>query len=112
MFENLTHFNLHHRIAELNTPALVFFSSEGCGACRYLKASLSVVQEENPDWRIFEVDAQAEMGLTREFEVFHLPSLFLFLEGEYHSPLACEATPKAITVAVTDAFGKPAQEAP
>jgi thioredoxin-like negative regulator of GroEL len=112
MFENLTQFDLHHRIAEHDTPTLVFFSSVDCGSCRYLKASLGSVKARHPDWHIFEVDAQHEMGLTREFEVFHLPALFLFSDGEFHAQLHCEAAPGKIEHAVSEALAQPAQEAP
>jgi thioredoxin-like negative regulator of GroEL len=112
MFESLTQFDLHHRVAEQRTPTLVFFSSVGCGACRHLKTSLTSVKARRPDWQIFEVDAQHEMGLTREFEVFHLPSLFLFADGQYHAQLHCEAVPGKIEHAVEQALKQPAEDAP
>ena len=37
MFEKLSQFDLHHRIAEKQDPALVFFTSTECGACRHIK---------------------------------------------------------------------------
>ncbi len=112
MFENLSQFDFHHRLAELQSPALVFFTSKDCGACRHLKVILTSVQQLQADWHVFEVDAQIEMGLTREFEVFHLPALFLFADGEFHSELRCEATPETVERAVQEALRKPAQEAP
>lgn len=112
MFENLSQFDFHHRLAELQGPTLVFFTSQDCGSCRHLKSILTSVRQLNPDWHVFEVDAQIEMGLTREFEIFHLPALFLFANGEFHSELRCEATPGAIHRAVLDALREPAQEAP
>jgi thioredoxin-like negative regulator of GroEL len=112
MFEKLTQFDLHHRIAEQDTPTLVFFSSVSCGSCRHLKTTLASVKDRHPDWRFFEVDAQHEMGLAREFEVFHLPALFLFADGEYHAQLHCEAAPAKIEHAVSEALIQPAQEAP
>jgi len=112
MFEKLTQFDLHQRIAAQPASALVFFSGEGCSSCRHLKRVLTQVSARRPDWSIFEVDAQAEMGLTREFEVFHLPTLFLFQDGEFHCELHCEARAEAIEAAVSEALARPPQEAP
>ena len=112
MFENLNQSDFHHRLAELQNPSLVFFTSKDCGSCRHLKAILTSVQQLNPDWHIFEVDAQIEMGLTREFEIFHLPALFLFANGDFHAELRCESVPGAIQRAVRDALQQPPQEAP
>jgi len=58
------------------------------------------------------VDAQREMALTREFEVFHLPTLFLFTQGQFHAELRCDSTPSAIEGAIISALKQPAQEAP
>lgn len=112
MFEKLNQFNLHHQVAAEACPTLVFFTAEGCSACHYLKQILSQISKKNPPWRIFEVDAAQEMGLTREFEVFHLPALFLFHNGEFHAELQCEARIPAIESAVEAALQRPPQEAP
>lgn len=112
MFEKLNQFDLHHRIASENTPTLVFFTAEGCSSCQYLKQILSQISKKNPFWRLYEVDAAQEMGLTREFEVFHLPALFLFHNGEFHAELQCEARIPSIEAAVEAALQQPPQEAP
>jgi len=112
MFEKLTQFNLHHRVAEHPAPTLVFFSAPACASCRHLKAVLKRVAGRHPVWRIFEVDAQQESGLVSEFEVFHLPSMFLFSEGDYHAELNCAATPANIESAIEDALRQPRMEAP
>ena len=43
MFEKLSQFDLHHRIAEEQDPALVFFTSTECGACRHIRIILTLV---------------------------------------------------------------------
>lgn len=112
MLEQLTQFDLHHRIAELAQTTLVLFTSADCGSCRHLKAVLTRISQSHRDWRVYEVDAQAEMGLTREFEVFHLPALFLFSAGQFHAELQCPASVGAIENAVAAALLEPAGEAP
>ena len=112
MFARLTQFDLHHRIAEQTATTLVFFTSPACASCRHLKVVLGEISARHPEWRVFEVDAQQEAGLVNEFDVFHLPSLFLFARGDFHAALSCEASPGAIEAAVASALLQPAQEAP
>jgi len=112
MFQKLTQFDLHHRIAENNATTLVYFSALGCASCRHLKGILALLAQQQPSWRVFEVDAQEDMALTQEFEVFHLPSLFLFLNGEFHQEIKCEASASSIVQAVELASSQPAHEAP
>ena len=112
MFAQLSQFDLHQHIAENATPTLVFFSTDGCSSCRHLKQILLQLQNRHPEWMLYEVDAQKEMGLTSEFEVFHLPAIFLFDQGEYHSEISCAASVSAIEEAVSQALRAQPQEAP
>ena len=112
MFPKMSQFDLHHRIAEDPAPTLVFFTSPACAACRHLKLVLREVQARHPDWRIYEIDAEQEGDLVREFEVFHLPALFLFSDGNYHRALDCEARVEAIERAIEEALQLPPEEAP
>ena len=112
MFESLSQAELHHRIAEDPSPTLVFFTAEGCGACRHLKQVLLRLRQRRPEWLFYEINAQQEMGLTREFEVFHLPALFLFHNGDFHAGISAEARPEAIERAVIEALRQAPKEAP
>lgn len=112
MFAQLTQFDLHHRLGEADGISLVYFSAPHCGACRHLARALTEARLRHPEWGIYEVDAQAEMGLVREFEVFHLPSMFLFVNGHYHRALHSEARADAIEKAIDEALSQPAEEAP
>jgi thioredoxin-like negative regulator of GroEL len=108
----LSQFDFHTRIAETTGVALTVFTSVDCGACRHLRQVLPAVLRLRPEWQVFEIDAQREAGLTNEFEVFHLPSVFVFYDGQYHCPLGAESRPSAIIDAVHTALQRPAQEAP
>jgi thioredoxin-like negative regulator of GroEL len=112
MFPQLSQFDLHHRIAENPAPTIVFFSSEGCSSCRHLREILEQLRHLHPEWPVYQVDALAEMGLVREFEIFHLPAVFLFLQGIFHSEISCAASPSAIETAVGAAMLVPPREAP
>jgi len=108
----LTQFDFHHRIAEVAGIALVAFTSTHCGSCRHLRRVLRDLGPQRPGWQLFEVDAQHEAGLTREFEVFHLPTLFLFRDGVFHCELQAEARPSVIIAAAESALRQPPMEAP
>ncbi|MGM0594633.1 MAG: thioredoxin family protein [Pseudomonadota bacterium] len=112
MVERLTQFDFHHRLVETGGVSLVYFTAPGCGACRRLKQLLETHREAFARLHLFEVDAQQDMALTREFEVFHLPSLFLFRDGQFHAPLHAEPTPTALLSAIDAALAAEALEAP
>ena len=92
--------------------SLVFFTSAGCNSCRYWKVLLDQLIARRPALHVFEVDAQASMGLTQEYEVFHLPALFVFVNGEYHAPLQCEASLDIVEQTLDKLLAEPAQDAP
>ena len=108
----LTQFDFHARLADSAGVTLAAFVSPGCGACRHLRLVLQRLRQHEPRWRVFEIDAQAEQALVNELEVFHLPAIFLFLNGQYHCELQAEAKPLSIVSAVHAALQQPAEEAP
>ena len=108
----LEQFGFHQHLAATGGTALIMFSSPDCGSCRHLRRVLHEVQSRQPLWRLFEVDAQRDPGLANEFEVFHLPTIFVFQDGEFHCQLAAEARTEAIVSATLAALRQPATEAP
>jgi thioredoxin-like negative regulator of GroEL len=110
--QQLTQFDLHHRLAEVAGTAVVCFTAAGCGSCRQMKRALAELRRARSDLAMFEVDAQHEAGLTREFGVFHLPALFLFRDGEYHRPVEAQPLPGPLAAAIDAALDAPPLEAP
>jgi thioredoxin 1 len=111
-FPGLTQFDFHHTIEELRGTSLVIFTSEGCASCRHWRRLLGDYRARHPDVRIFEVDAQRDLALTREFEVFHLPALFVFRDGAFHGGVQSEARVDALAIALARALAAPPQESP
>lgn len=108
----LDQFNFHQCITDTPGLALVIFTAAGCSACRHWKQLLSQPVQGLCQVTLFEVDAGQDQALAREFEVFHLPALFLFQDGEYHCALYSEAHPLALRRALDRALSLPAEEAP
>jgi thioredoxin 1 len=108
----LDEFGFHHRLAATRGVALVMFTSTGCSSCRSWKRLLGAYHSQHPELALFEVDAGHAQALAREFNVFHLPALFLYRNGHFHGALHCEAQLDKLHAAIGDALVAPAQEAP
>lgn len=111
-FRPLDQFEFHHHLAETPGTALVIFTTPACGACRCLKQLFAEHRGEFSDLTLFEVDAERDLALTREFDVFHLPALFLYRDGRFHCELQAEAHPRRLREAIDAAVAAPAEEAP
>jgi thiol-disulfide isomerase/thioredoxin len=107
----LDQFRYHHALEETPGRSLVFFTGPHCGACKVLRRVLAGLAADM-DLSVFEVDAERDLALAREFAVFHLPSMFLYVDGEYHCELQAEARGPAIAAAIEAAMARPAEEAP
>lgn len=107
----LDQFTFHRTLSATRGVSLIFFSNRECATCRHWR-QLLLNYPHDPDIKLFEVDAQRDMALTREFEVFHLPALFLYRDGDFHCALQCEAHTGKLAQAIHTALALPAQELP
>jgi thioredoxin 1 len=108
----LDQFNFHHTLAETAGVSLVYFTAAACGACKQLKWVFDHHPQEFALLNLFEVDAEREMALTHEFGLFHLPALFLYNDGEFHSEIQAEPLPHTLLAAIESALAQPPCEAP
>jgi len=100
----------HRQLAQTRGLALVLFSSQACGTCRVVAQRLPASAPTGT--HLFKVDVQIASALARAFDVFHLPSLFLYRDGHYHARLDCEVTTRALQQAIELALQLPAEEEP
>ncbi len=110
-FESLNEGDYHARLGRTTGVAVVLFSHAPCGACRLWKqllprALLSIATH------FFEVDVALATGIARYFEVFHLPTIYLYRDGHFHAELQSEARVAAIQTASLNLLTAPAQEEP
>lgn len=108
MTQRLTQFDFHHVLADTPGVSLVVFASPTCGACRLWQRVLPQVNGV----RTFLVDVQQDIALAREFDVFHLPVLFVYRDGRFHGSLSCRPEAAAIRDHLDELLRLPAEEAP
>jgi thioredoxin 1 len=108
----LDQFDFHHRIAQTRGTVLVIFTAPGCRSCTAWKQLLGLPDSVPAGTQVYEVDAERDLALAREFDVFHLPTLFLFRDGMYHGELQCEASPAAIHARILSLLQEEPQELP
>ncbi len=95
---------------------LVFFTGPHCGSCHHLR-SLFLAENEQfishfVDFNVFEIKADKATALVNEFNVFHLPTMFLYNEGQFHCNLQAQAHPQKIIDAIETALLNSAEEEP
>ncbi len=111
LLQALSEFDFHPRLAAASGVSLVLFTAPGCGSCR---AWLRLLEEFSSPLlqNGYVVDVQTATALAYEYEVFHLPSLFLFADGKFHAPLHAEARAASLHQAIADTLSRAPQEEP
>ena len=107
----LTEFDFYPRLARSAGVSLVIFSGPDCGSCKRLESVLPALVGTHVA-QLYKVDVQTSTALARAFEIFHLPSLFLFVDGQFHAPLHAEPAPGIFAAAIVHALHAPAHEEP
>ena len=101
----------HARLSRIAGLAVVLFSTPHCGACRAWKQLLPRALGEL-DVRFFEVDVAQATGVARYYDIFHLPTIYLYRDGRFHAELQAEARIDSIRTATHALIAAPAQDEP
>jgi thioredoxin-like negative regulator of GroEL len=110
-FATLAEGNFHARLSRVEGLAVVLFSAPQCGACRAWKALLPRALGES-GIQFFEVDVAQATGIARYYDIFHLPTIYLFRDGRFHAELQAEARIESVRAAAEALLAAPAQEEP
>lgn len=110
-FSRLAEGDFHRRLAASSGVAVVLFSAPHCSACRAWKQLLPAALAEVAD-AFFEVDVSEATGVARYFDIFHLPTIYLYRNGRFHAELQCEAKQTLMRQAVRDLLAAPPQDEP
>ena len=109
--QELNEFDFYPTLADCSGVSVVMFSGPDCGTCRKLEKILPRLLAGRAV-QLYKVDVQRSTALARAYEVFHLPSLFVFVDGAYHGPLHAEPTVEKFSRALAALLAAPAQEEP
>jgi thioredoxin 1 len=101
----------HARLSRVGEMAVVLFSTPHCGACRAWKTLLPKALGETGA-QFFEVDVAQATGIARYYDIFHLPTIYLYRDGRFHAELQAEARIDSIRAATQVLLAAPAQEEP
>lgn len=110
-FERLAEGDFHRRIAASSGMAVVLFTAPRCGACRAWKHLLPSALADQASV-FYEVDVSEATGVARYFDIFHLPTIYLYRDGQFHAELQCEARPDSIRQATHHLLNAAAQDEP
>jgi thioredoxin-like negative regulator of GroEL len=107
----LDEFGFYQQLAAMPGNTLVLFGQPGCSACR---AWRQLLQDWQPDHlqQLAYVDVQQSMALAHAFEIFHLPTLLLFVDGHYHGQLRSAMQRQGVQQALLTLLASPADEEP
>ncbi len=116
IIKELDEFSFHQSLSECTGVAVVFFTGPHCGSCHHLRdlfvAEAAQFIKHFSGFSVYEIKADKATALVNEFNVFHLPTMFLYQDGQYHCELQAQAHPTKIIEAIELALAKPAEEEP
>lgn len=110
-FALLTEGDYHASLSRTQGRAVVLFTNAQCGACRLWKRLLPPALTGYVT-HFFEVDVARDTGVARYFNIFHLPTIYLYRDGYFHAELQCEARMDAIRQAAITLFDQAPHEEP
>lgn len=103
--------DFHARLAAAPGVAVVLFSAPHCGACRAWKRLLPGALAGIAD-ALFEVDVSEATGVARYYDIFHLPTIYLYRDGRFHAEVQCAAKMETVRETVSRLLRGTAQDEP
>ena len=110
--KRISEFEFYSELANQVGVLLLVFTAPGCRTCRVMKGLLREYELIQEGLQVWEVDAVENGSLVREYEVFHLPAIFLFRGGQFWRPIHSEMRMPDLRSAVDQALNLPPLEPP
>ncbi len=70
------------QVLESEKPVLLDFFATWCGPCQMLAKELEALDKEQEEFRIVKVDIDENPGLTRQWEISTVPTVFMVKNGQ------------------------------
>ena len=93
--------NFQEEVLQSDKPVLLDFWAPWCGPCRMVLPLLDEIAAERPDVKVVKVNVDEEGELANQFEVFSVPTLMVFKNGELVQQSA-GARPKSAILTLLD----------
>ena len=93
--------NFQEEVLQSDKPVLLDFWAPWCGPCRMVLPLLDEIAAERPDIKVVKVNVDEEGDLASQYEVFSVPTLMVFKNGELVQQSA-GARPKSAILALLD----------
>ncbi len=78
----ITKDNFESEIGSYAGDVLVDFWATWCGPCRMMSPIIDQIAEEYPQLKVGKIDTDAQPELAARFEIFSIPTLMLFRNGQ------------------------------
>ncbi|MFY1668177.1 thioredoxin family protein [Pseudomonas sp. Pseu.R1] len=106
----LTDFDVDQQLLALPGTSLLIFTSVGCSSCRWARHHLPELGL--PVERLCWIDAEENGGAVQRYSVFHLPSLFVIRDGQFHGALRSKLSADAINEGLNQALRRAPDDLP
>ena len=90
---------------------MVLFTAAHCGACRAWKRLLPEALAGIAD-ALYDVDVGEATGVARDYDIFHLPAIYLYRDGRFHAELQCAADAATVRQTALRLLGEAARDEP
>ena len=74
--------NFENEVLNSNKVVLADFNAQWCGPCKMLKPIIDSIAEERKDIKVVSIDIDEEDELAEKYEVFSIPCVVVFKNGE------------------------------
>ena len=78
----ITKDNFESEIGSYAGDVLVDFWATWCGPCRMMSPIIDQIAEEYPQLKVGKIDTDAQPELAARFEIFSIPTLMHFRDGQ------------------------------